>query len=82
MTYAPRSVVFVLAFALSGIAAAQTTEGTPQSRPQSSKGTPASNPSTTMAPVAAGSTEMRKVPTPTEPPRTTATGGNTNGGGN
>ncbi len=80
MIRASATFAVVLAAAIPGLAVAQTTEGTPLT--SSNKGTPASMPAMTMAPVAVGSTEMHAVPTPTEPPKTTRTGGNTNGGAN
>ncbi len=70
----------ILAAIMPGVAAAQNSEGAPKT--SSNKGTPASIPPTTLAPVAIGSSEMHRVPTPTEPPKTTMTGGNTNGGAN
>ena len=74
------AVALVIAISPLSSAFAQTTEGAQQS--SSSKGAPMSTPSTTQAPVAAGSTQMHDVATPTEPARTTKTGGNTNGGAN
>ena len=76
------SIAAAFVFAISPLSCAlgQTTEGAQQS--SSSKGAPMSTPSTTRAPVAAGSTQMHDVATPTEPARTTKTGGNTNGGAN
>ena len=74
------TTVIMTAAAAPTPASAQTTEGAPQQ--SSSRGAPATTPAKTLAPVAAGSEEMRRVPVPTEPPRTTMTGGNTNGGSN